>query len=82
MRSKLNILVATVLILYLGGPLIAGLFGLGDRDGPRIYPSRYHTVLYKITYSMTHDDKPRIGWDSNESERPLFYGFARPHRLR
>jgi hypothetical protein len=80
MRAKLILSVVCASILYLAGPLIAGLFGIGDRDGPRIYASEYHTALYRITYSMTHDDKPRIAWDAGE--RPLFYGLPRTRRSR
>ena len=80
MRAKLILLVVTVLILYLAGPFIAGLCDIGDREGPRIYAREYHTALYRITYSMTHDDKPRIAWDAGESERPLFYGLPRTQR--
>lgn len=80
MRTKLILSLVTVSILYLAAPLIAGLFGIGDREGPRIYAREYHTALYRITYSMTHDDKPRILWDAGESERPLFYGLPRTRR--
>ena len=73
MRGKLILSILAALILYIAGPFIAGLFAIGDREGPRIYPKDFHTVLYKITYSATHDDKPRVA----EGERPLFYGFPR-----
>ena len=78
MRAKRILIVVIILILYLAGPLIAGLFGIGDREGPRIYPIEYHAQLYKITYSMSHTDKPRIPFDSGE--RPLFYGLPRTQR--
>jgi hypothetical protein len=75
MRGKFILSILAALILYIAGPLIAGLFGIGDREGPRIYSKDFHTVLYKITYSATHDDKPRIGLGAGE--RPIFYGVPR-----
>ena len=78
MRGKLILSILAALILYIAGPLIAGLFGIGDREGPRIYSKDFHTVLYKITYSATHDDKPRIPFPAGE--RPIFYGFPRTSR--
>jgi len=78
MRAKLTLSIVTALILYLAGPLIAGFFGIGDREGPRIYSRGFHTVLYKITYAVNHNDKPRIS--SDPGDRPLFYGLPRTRR--
>jgi hypothetical protein len=58
-------------------PFVAGLFAIGDRDGPKIYPSSYHTILYMISYEMVRDEKPR---QSPFFERPWFYGFPRKRR--
>ena len=80
MRAKLNLSVVTTFILYLMGPIYAGLFGIGDREGPRIYSREYHSVLYMISYEMVRDEKPRLSIDASETERPIFYGFPRTRR--
>jgi hypothetical protein len=80
MRTKLILPIAAALILYLAGPLIAGLFGVGERDGPRIYPREYHTALYMTTYEMMRNEKPRLSIEAGETERPLFYGLPRTRR--
>ena len=74
---KASKLLALIGVLYLLFPFVAGLFAIGDRDGPRIYPSSYHTVLYMVSYEMVRDEKPR---QSPFFERPWFYGFPRKRR--
>ena len=80
MRTKVILSIVPVFVLYFTGPLTAGLFGIGDREGPRIYLVEYHTELYKITYQMSHDEKARMAIDAGETERPLFYGLPRTRR--
>ena len=80
MRTNLILSIVVALILYLEGPFIAGLLGIGDREGPRIYPVEYHTELYKTSYEMVWHEKPRIGPEAYELERPIFYGFPRTRR--
>ena len=80
MRANLTLSVVVALILYLEGPFIAGLLGIGDREGPRIYPKEYHTELYKISYEMVRHEKPRVSIETSELERPIFYGFPRTKR--
>ena len=80
MRANLTLSIVAALILYLEGPLIAGLLGIGDREGPRIYPREYHTELYIISYEMVRNEKPRISFETSELERPIFYGFPRTRR--
>jgi hypothetical protein len=74
---KVSTLLALIVVLYLLFPTVAGLFALGDRDGPKIYPSSYHTILYLISYEMVRNEKPR---QSLLFERPWFYGFPRKRR--
>lgn len=69
--AKVLILVAVLYIIF---PFLAGLFAIGDRDGPKIYPRSYHTVLYMISYEIVRDEKPR---QNIELERPWFYGLPR-----
>ncbi|HKU76434.1 MAG TPA: hypothetical protein VJR02_21160 [Pyrinomonadaceae bacterium] len=82
MRAKLILSVVAASMLYLAGPLYAGLFGIGDREGPQIYSREYHTVLYVISYEMVRDEKPRVSIESTELNRPIFYGFPRTQRSR
>ena len=71
---KASKLLALISVLYILFPFVAGLLAIGDRDGPKIYPSSYHTILYKIGYEMVRDEKPRR---SPFLGRPWFYGFLR-----
>ena len=71
---KASRLLSLIGVLYLLFPFVAGLFAIGDRDGPRIYSSSYHTMLYMISYEMVRDEKPR---QNPFLERPWFYGFTR-----
>ena len=66
---------AAVLGLYALGPFFAGLLGIGQREGPRIYPEGYHTALFIIGYEALHESKPRLSISSYLYHRPLFYGF-------
>ena len=74
---KFSIFASVVVILYLVFPVIAGLFAIGDRDGPKIYPESYHTMLYMISYEAVREEKPR---QNPFLERPWFYGFPRRKR--
>jgi hypothetical protein len=71
---KISRLLALIGVLYLLFPFFAGLLAIGDRDGPKIYSSSYHTLLYMISYEMVQDEKPR---QYLFLERPWFYGFPR-----
>lgn len=73
-RKRTAKLVAGAAILYIVFPFIAGLFAIGDRDGPKIYPRSYHAILYIISYEMVRNEKPRR---NIELERPWFYGLPR-----
>lgn len=77
LRGKTAKVLMLVAVLYAVFPFIAGLFVIGDRDGPRIYLRSYHTLLYMISYEMLRDEKPR---QNIEFERPWFYGLPR-HRI-
>ena len=80
MKGKYVLLVITAFVLYLAGPIIAGLFAIGERDGPIIYPSEYHTAFYIASYEAVRHEKPRLSLDHHKFERPLFYGLPRPLR--
>jgi hypothetical protein len=80
MKVNRVLIVVIAIVLYLIGPIIAGLLGLGERDGPIIYSSEYHTVLYIAAYESARNEKPRLSLDHGEFDRPLFYGLPRRRR--
>jgi hypothetical protein len=68
-----------LIVLYVAAPVAAGMFGIGDRWGPRIYVTSFHEVLYLIGWEMTtwHEDgKPRIAIGQRPEWRPWFYGLS------
>jgi len=73
-RGRTAKVLMLVAVLYVIFPFLAGLFAIGDRDGPRIYSRSYHTVLYRIGYQIVRDEKPR---QNIELDRPWFYGLPR-----
>jgi len=77
-RLKIARILGAVVILYVILPFVAGLFAIGDRDGPKIYPEHYHAQMYMITYEAVRHEKPRQNF---LYDRPLFYGFPRKRRV-
>lgn len=60
-------------VLYAIMPFIAGYFAIGRLMGPKIYFAKYHVFLYRMGYSVSHEDTARYDL---RFERPLFYGFS------
>lgn len=77
-RLRIAKIFGAVVILYIIFPFLAGVFAIGDRDGPKIYPEYYHAQMYMISYEAVWDEKPRQNY---LFERPLFYGFPRKRRV-
>ncbi len=78
MPHKLRIVLAvlaSLLVIYLSGPVIASVFEIGDRRGPRIYPIGLHESIYMTVWEFTPHEatKPRLSISSNP--RPWFYGL-------
>ncbi|QYY36648.1 hypothetical protein [Ruficoccus sp. ZRK36] len=76
--KKKTFAVGTVLLgcLYLAGPLIAGYWRIGERDGPVFYHAELHSILYQLAYDESIDGKPRISYyRPGLYERPLFWGL-------
>jgi len=71
-RKKFVGAALAILIIYLTTPFIAGLIGTSDRRGPKIFYESHHEILYRIGYSLLHDDKPRVPY---AQERSWFYGI-------
>lgn len=64
-----------VMAVYLVLPLLAGVFAIGDRRGPRVYPASFHEPLYVIGWEVAgRDGKPRV-LGRGASPRPWFYGL-------
>lgn len=55
--------------------------GIGDRDGPKIYPRSYHAILYTISYQMIRDKKPRRDIDLNKWGESRKVNMINPFRL-
>jgi hypothetical protein len=71
------IIICCLAIFYISGPIIAGSGGIGEREGPVIYPKEFHTGLYILGYESKFHEKPRENPDSWMYKRPLFYGLSR-----
>lgn len=69
------VVAGVVLVAYALGPIVAGVWEIGDRRGPRIYPIRFHEILYLLAweYSEHAENKPRVA--HNAGPRPWFYGL-------
>jgi hypothetical protein len=63
----------SVALVYLVSPFFAGLAGTYDRRGPKIFLVSHHELLYRVGYSLFHDDTPRVPY---RQERSWFYGVA------
>ena len=71
------ILGVVLIVVYLSGPIIAGVLQIGNRLGPRIYSPGMHEFLYIIAHESVHGIKPRVPIDSVLYNRPWFYGQGR-----
>lgn len=67
---------ALVAVAYLSGPIVAGVFSIGNRAGPKIYPQALHEWLYLFAWeASSHDEgKPRLPAVFRSEHRPWFYG--------
>lgn len=61
---------------YLGAPIVAGIFEIGDRLGPRIYRVSLHENLYLLGWELSvHDEQtPVVPIGARSDLRPWFYG--------
>ena len=70
-RKRSTFIIAGIVLIYIFTPLVAGMVGTYDRRGPKVFFEFHHEILYRIGYSFTHDDKPRVPL----TERAWFYGL-------
>lgn len=75
-RTVVLVTLGTTLGVYLSGPIVAGIFEIGNRAGPKIYPMGLHEALYRIGWACSEHNgiKPRLIHVFDESKRPWFYG--------
>ena len=64
-----------LIMLWLSLPVIAGLFKIGEPNGPKIYPVRLHTALYGLGYRAAGHGEPHSSINSWFYVRPWFYGM-------
>jgi len=64
-------------LIYCLFPSVAGALAIGDRDGPKIYFSDHHSILYMLAFESRFGEKPRV---DIFYERPWFYGLPRKKR--
>lgn len=63
-----------ILIIYLAMPIVAGVYEIGNRSGPILYPSDVHAELYLIGWEAAgNEGKPREPF--GHPPRPWFYGL-------
>ena len=78
MKIKKKMVVALILLAaYIAAPIFAGVFEIGDRMGPRLYPVGLHENLYSLGWKLSshQESKPRVApWFKSEL-RPWFYGM-------
>ena len=72
-HKRVVILAVGLVFVYALTPFVAGLIGTYDRRGPKIFWVEHHDILYRIGYSFTHNDKPRVPY---MLERAWFYGMV------
>jgi hypothetical protein len=79
-RHKIAMVIAAVLVLvYLSGPIIAGIYGIGDARGPRMYPRAIHEGFYSLAYEISFGTDCRVGRDKTMPPRPIFYDLDPQH---
>lgn len=73
--SRLVLAAVVLAVIYVSLPLGAGIFAIGDRRGPRIYPVGGHEILYIVGWELSgREGKPRV-LGRGSAERPWFYGL-------
>lgn len=53
-------------------PIIAGILGIGDKRGPKVFWIKHHELLFTVAYEWVHDENARA---NISRERAWFYGF-------
>ena len=70
--------VVIIILIWLAMPVIAGMFKIGDPDGPKIYPREIHQSLFKMGHTAAGHGNPSPSFYKEWLyERPWFYGMER-----
>lgn len=77
MNKKFTTVVAISVSIYLLLPVLAGVFAIGNRWGPKVYYLELHQILYTVGWEIgSHQgSKPRVGYWWKKVNRPVFYGL-------
>jgi hypothetical protein len=76
-RHFLLVSLAVLILVYLLGPVIATVFEIGNRAGPKVYPRVMHEAIYMVAWEITPhaENKPRLPAVFRSEHRPWFYGM-------
>ncbi len=79
-KNKSNMMVGSTVVglimLWLILPVIAGLFKIGEPDGPRIYPASMHRAIYSLGHRAAGRGEAHSSLSSTFYTRPWFYGMT------
>jgi len=76
---KIGTAIAILVVIWLLMPVLAGMFKLGEPEGPKIYPAKMHAALYRMGYGAAGHGTAHSSLTSFMYERPWFYGMnAKP----
>ena len=76
-KKRITISAIIAVGLYAIAPIFAGIWKIGDKQGPVIYLEAYHAPLYIIAHEIRYNIKPRESMVWSLYNRPYFYGFSR-----
>ena len=80
MKARWKITFGAVCMAYLVAPFFAGVFELGHRSGPVLWPENWHDGFFIIGCEGANGYKPRVGLESLFLRRAIFYGLPqRPY---
>ena len=78
-KKNSNIIVGSTVVglimLWLALPVIAGLFKIGEPDGPKIYPAGMHIALFGLGHRAAGRGEARSSITGWLYTRPCFYGM-------
>ena len=78
-KKDANIMIGSTVVglimLWLILPVIAGLFNIGEPDGPKIYPANMHSALYGLGHRAAGRGEPHSSMTGWFYTRPWFYGM-------
>jgi hypothetical protein len=55
-KAVFVLLLIVLAVAYLSGPIIAGIFDIGNRAGPKIYAQGFHEAVYIIAWESGSEE--------------------------